>query len=40
MLLTSETSTNDSEIMAHKWAQEAEDVEVAQGEYSAKHWAT
>lgn len=38
--LTSETNANDSEIMAHKWAQEAEDVEVAQGEYSAKHWAT
>lgn len=38
--LTAETNANDSEIMAHKWAQEAEDVEVAQGEYSAKHWAT
>ena len=38
--LTSETNANDSEIMAHKWAQEAEGVEVAQGEYSAKHWAT
>ena len=42
--LTSETNANDSEIMAHKWAQEAEDVEVAgtigvDEEYSAYHWA-
>jgi len=27
------------ESMAHKWAEEAEDVEVSTGEYSAHHWA-
>ena len=42
--LTSETNADASEVMAHKWAQEAEDVIVTgtlgiDDEYSAYHWA-
>ena len=36
---TSEINAAASETMAEKWAEEAEDVEVAPGEYSAHHWA-
>lgn len=35
----SETNAAASEEKAHKWAQEAEGVEVETGEYSAYHWA-
>jgi hypothetical protein len=31
--------TNADVVLANKWAEEAEDVEVAAGEYSALHWA-
>jgi hypothetical protein len=36
---TSETNALASENKAHQWAEEAEDVEVETGEYSAYHWA-
>ena len=32
-------STNADVLLAHKWAEEAEDIEVTTGEYSAHHWA-
>ncbi|BCD59635.1 SBBP repeat-containing protein [Nitratiruptor sp. YY08-10] len=36
---TSEANAANSELKAYKWAEEAEDVEVETGKYSAKHWA-
>lgn len=36
---TAETNAEAAEALAQKWAEEAEDVEVDTGLYSAKHWA-
>jgi len=36
----SETAAGNSETKAEQWAEEAEDVEVETGKFSAKHWAT
>jgi hypothetical protein len=36
---TAETNAEAAEALAQKWADEAEDVEVEPGRYSAKHWA-
>jgi len=35
----SATNASNSEQKAYRWAEEAEDVEVETGQYSAKHWA-
>ena len=36
---TAEANAEAAEALAEKWAEEAEDVEVTTGKYSAKHWA-
>jgi len=38
-VLASEINVDASELLASKWASEAEDVIVAEGKYSAYHWA-